>query len=115
MSNQDDHPHVTQDPAFLSTPARRRYRPSSPYDVDDGLEAQFNFEPSRQLTLLDIDVRNGVRSYPQPTMELGAAAINVAEMTLEQRSVFSHHQINSNTPHFFCFSIVEFGTKGFDW
>ena len=26
------------------------------------------------------------------------------EMTLEQRSVFSHHQINSNTPHFFCFS-----------
>ena len=85
MSNQDDHPHVTQDPAFLSTPARRRYRPSSPYDIDDGLESQFNFEPSRQLTLLDIDVRNGVRSYPQPTMDLGAAAINVAEMTLEQR------------------------------
>ena len=85
MSNQDDHPHVTQDPAFLSTPARRRYRPSSPYDIDDGLESQFNFEPSRQLTLLDIDVRNGVRSYPQPTMDLGAAAMNVAEMTLEQR------------------------------
>ena len=90
MSNSGDHPHVPIDPSFLSTPARRRYRPSSPHDIDEGLENLFNFEPSRQLTLLDIDVHNGVRSYPIPVnMDRGltgaAAQIPIAEMTLEQR------------------------------
>ena len=37
-----DHLHVTDDPAFRRP---SRYRPSSPYDIDDGLEA-FSFPPS---------------------------------------------------------------------
>lgn len=56
MSGQDDHPHVPTGTAFLSTPAQRRQRPASPHDLDDGLEDHFNFSPSRQITLLDIDV-----------------------------------------------------------
>ena len=93
MSNSNDHPHVPFDPSLLSTPARRRYRPSSPYDIDDGLESQFNFTPSRPVTLLDIDVRNGVRSYPQSTTATmfgataAAGATGVAEMTLEEKLV----------------------------
>ena len=60
MSNsngQEDHPHVPSfDPTFLSTPARRRYRPASPAVAEEeGLDPIFNFTPSRPLTLLDID------------------------------------------------------------
>ena len=94
MSNSDDHPHVTQDLHFLSTPFRRRYRPSSPFAEEEGLEPpQFDFPATRPLTLLDIDVRNGVREYPQPIMFQGSDAaaaaaaptLPLAEMTLEQR------------------------------
>ena len=96
MSNFNDHPHVPVDLNLLSTPARRRYRPSSPFAEEEGLDDHFNFPTSQQtrpLTLLDIDVRNGVRSYPQPAMELlgataaapAAAPIPISEMTLEQK------------------------------
>lgn len=87
MSNFNEHPHIPFDPSFLSTPTRRRHRPASPHDEELGLETQFSFSPSQQsrpLTLLDIDVRNKVRSYPQPIMneQLGAAApVPIAEMT----------------------------------
>ena len=86
MSNQDDHPHVPLDPNFLSTPARRRYRPSSPIAKDHGPDPHFSFTTSRPVSFLDIDVRNGVRQYPQPNMDLaGASAANIAEMTMEQK------------------------------
>ena len=94
MSNsngQNVHPHVTIDPSFLSTPARRRYRPASPAAEEEGLDSIFNFTESRPLTLLDIDVRNGVRQYPPAmpppdNMMAGAMAqIPITEMTLEQR------------------------------
>ena len=96
MSNFNDHPHVPVDLNLLSSPARRRYRPSSPFAEEEGLDDHFNFPTSQQtrpLTLLDIDVRNGVRSYPQPAMELlgataaapTAAPIPISEMTLEQK------------------------------
>ena len=99
MSNINDQPDPLNDNNFLSAPTRRqrsRYRPSSPYDEDDGLNSIFNFPETNPVTLLDIDVRNGVRSYPTPAMDLrGAAAaaqqqqvpLNIEEMTLEQKFV----------------------------
>ena len=90
MSNfngQEVHPHVSSfDPAFLSTPQRQRYRPASPHAQEEGLGDLFDFTESRPLTLLDIDVRNGVRNYPPTMPETGAMAQPpIAEMSLEQR------------------------------
>ena len=87
MSNhngQDDHPHVPAfDPSFLSTPARRRYRPSSPADHDEGPNPHFMFQSNQVLSLLDIDVANGVRSYPdQPTPATAASASTTAAYSM---------------------------------
>ena len=82
MSNtngQEDHPHVSSfDPTFLSTPARRRYRPASPLAEEEGLP-RFSFQSTQVPSLLDIDVRNGVRVYPTlPTATSAATAPTTA-------------------------------------
>ena len=60
------HLHVTDDP-FFQSPVRRRVRPASPYDVDDGLESLFSFPPpTKKPTLRDIDIRNGTLRSPSP-------------------------------------------------
>ena len=97
MSNtngQEDHPHVSSyDPSFLSAPPRRRFRPNSPDAEEEGLGPRFSFQDNRVPSLLDLDVRRGVRQYPQPAMELlGAAAAaptapNIAEMSLDQKVI----------------------------
>ena len=59
MSN--DHLNVPYDPA-LNPPRRSRYRPSSPYDVDDGLEAHFRFPSpapaARQQSIMEFTQDN---------------------------------------------------------
>ena len=87
MSNtngQEDHPHVSSfDPAFLSSPARRRYRPASPFQEEEGLSPQrFSFQSTQVPSLLDIDVRNGVRSYPIVSAAASAAAAATAAVSM---------------------------------
>ena len=89
MSGQDAHPHV---PAGTLTPAQRQQRPASPIDIDEELDSRLNFTPSQQPTLLDIDVRNGVRAYPPPVMDFNngnntEAVAAVATMTLDEKVV----------------------------
>ena len=91
--SRDNHLRVPDDPA--SRPQRRIPRPSSPYDVDDGLESLFNFpSPTRRPSLRDIDIANGVpRSPPhssfslpqQPTMAMSEEQIQqLQELALQQ-------------------------------
>ena len=91
--SRDNHLRVPDDPA--SRPQRRIPRPSSPYDVDDGLESLFNFpSPTRRPSLRDIDIANGVpRSPPhssfslpqQPTMAMTEEQIQqLQELALQQ-------------------------------
>ena len=87
-NGQDDHPHVSSfDPSFLSTPARRRYRPASPLDEDEGPSNHFSFQSTQVPSLLDIYVRNGVRSYPdQATAPTATAAPATADrMSAEEQ------------------------------
>ena len=90
MSGQDDHPHIPHNENFLSPAPRRRHRPASPVDEDLGLDSHFNFQPSRPLSLLDIDVYNGVRSYPAPTMDLQQQA--AAEAAQQQQLAAQQQQ-----------------------
>ena len=88
LNGQEDHPHVPAiDPAFLSSPARRRYRPASPLAEEEGLSPQFTFQSNQVPSLLDIDVRNGVRSYPTASVAPPAAtaATTAANMSAEEQ------------------------------
>ena len=80
QNGQEDHPHISSvDPDFLSSPARRRYRPASPFQEEEGLPVRFSFHSTQVPSLLDIDVRNGVRSYPtQPTAAIATTASTTA-------------------------------------
>ena len=86
MSGQEDHPHIPHTPFTpfqqQTTTASNNISPVS-INIDDD-------SPSRPITLLDIDVHNGVRAYPQPAMDLGGAAAasqQIVEMSLEEKLV----------------------------
>ena len=69
MSGQRHHPHVT-DAAF--TPQRPRPGSPIPIDVDEQSEVDSYIfhSPNPQITLRDIDIRNGIRREPSPTAHL---------------------------------------------
>ena len=69
MNGQSDHPHV---PVGVFTPQRPQPTSPTPIDVDDQSDIDsfiFN-SPNPQITLRDIDIRNGIRRSPSPTAQL---------------------------------------------
>ena len=78
MSGQDQHPHVTHDPHF-QTPHQYRQQPVN--DDDAPISIDIDISPSRPITLLDIDQRNGLRL---PAME-NVTPEQLAAMTADQK------------------------------
>ena len=70
MSNH--HLHVPS--GSFSPQQRPRYRQNSPFAEEEGLEPHFSFESAQVPSLLDIDVRNGVRTYPAAPVATSVAA-----------------------------------------
>ena len=66
-----DHLHVPS--GSFSPHQRPRYRQNSPFAEEEGLEPRFSFESTQVPSLLDIDVRNGVRTYPATSVATSAA------------------------------------------
>ena len=63
MSGQRDHQHVP-DGAF--TP--QHPRPASPIDIDEQIDSFIFDSPNPRITLRDIDINNGVRRSPSPSV-----------------------------------------------
>ena len=87
MSGQNDHPHIQGTPF---TPFQQQA--TAALDNVEPIQIDIDQSPSRPISLLDIDVRNGVRVYPAippalPVMDLAAAAgaVPLAEMTMEEK------------------------------
>lgn len=88
MSGQNDHPHIQGTPF---TPFQQQA--TAALDNVEPIQIDIDQSPSRPISLLDIDVRNGVRAYPAippalPVMDLGAAAAagqQLTEMSLEEK------------------------------
>ena len=86
MSGFNQHLHVPDDSSFQS-PRQRRPRPASPHDPEEETEDRFLFAHlSQQISLRDIDIRNGVRRSPSPPrQQLPTAAASNNTMSAEDR------------------------------
>ena len=90
MSNQ--HFYVPNDPAFLSI-NRPRHRPRSPQDTEEGLNDRFLFpSPTRQPTLRDIDILNGVQRSPSPPPPQQPAMATVEQQLQQLRELAESQQ-----------------------
>ena len=69
MSGQNHHPHV---PVGVFTPQRPQPASPTPIDADDhsDIDSFIFHSPNPQITLRDIDIRNGIRRAPSPTAQL---------------------------------------------
>ena len=63
MNGQQDHPHV---PEGVFTP--QRPQPASPISIDEQIDSFIFDSPNPQITLRDIDINNGIRRSPPPTV-----------------------------------------------
>ena len=77
MNGQSDHPHV---PDGLFTPHRPAL-PASPINIDDQVDQLIFQSPTRQLTLRDIDIVNGLQP---PSLTL-AQPLQLPTMSIEER------------------------------